>query len=353
MAKAAKSTSTSISDQIFGAAKNDNSRSTSHKVNGINFAKNLRTSVDLFAVAPQAVVETRRQQRERLNNASRLGEPATRGKRSREPIEPSEGNRPSRFPVAPVAKGRGVPVSGEAEPAQRKRHLSHATDKNPSEDLRTVFVGNLPNDTDRKALAKVFKDCGPIESVRLRCLALQPEAEKARGRAVRVLRKELKSGDHCSATAYILFEARSSVPLALQKNGFVWHERHLIVTREDDESKSFPPLTSMFLGNLPRALCEEDVWRFFEANGVPEVKRVRLIKDKESGECKGIGYVEFTSPMAARRALGLRERDLGGRPVRICNVQKSPKASKALRRDRRKEQMLQPFGPPPKGQETG
>lgn len=37
---------------------------------------------------------------------------------------------------------------------------------------RTIFVGNLPHDISRKALAGIFKECGKVASSRLRSVAV-------------------------------------------------------------------------------------------------------------------------------------------------------------------------------------
>ena len=40
------------------------------------------------------------------------------------------------------------------------------------EEERTIFVGNLPPDISRKALAGIFKECGKVASSRLRSVAV-------------------------------------------------------------------------------------------------------------------------------------------------------------------------------------
>jgi nucleolar protein 12 len=61
--------------------------------------------------------------------------------------------------------GKRLPAAAPAiAPAEEDDRLS-----------RTVFVGNLPGDVKRKALAKAFSGCGQVESVRLRSLPLKRE----------------------------------------------------------------------------------------------------------------------------------------------------------------------------------
>lgn len=45
-------------------------------------------------------------------------------------------------------------------------------EKRLDEEKRTIFVGNLPPDISRKALASIFKECGSVSTTRLRSLAV-------------------------------------------------------------------------------------------------------------------------------------------------------------------------------------
>lgn len=222
----------------------------------------------------------------------------------------------------------------------KKQVLRHAVHTNEEEDARTVFVGNLPNTIDKRDVEKIFKTCGSITAVRVRCQTLEELDEKHQnlGRAVRVLRGEIKKDEKYSATAYVLFDSAESIAPALDKNGLVFHNRHLVVTTMDAESRAYPPETSIFLGNVAYDTTEEDVWNFFQEHGVPDVKRVRLVRDRETGSCKGFGYVEFLHASSVVPAVATRGNKLNGRDLRIVHVNKSKdvKAVTASRRDKRR-----------------
>uniref|UniRef100_A0A0A9ZF65 RNA-binding protein 34 n=1 Tax=Lygus hesperus TaxID=30085 RepID=A0A0A9ZF65_LYGHE len=117
----------------------------------------------------------------------------------------------------------------------KKTLLRHALHQNLDEDGRTVFVGNLPNTIQKRVVEKMFKKCGAIEAVRIRCQALTSANEKSQnvGRAIRVLRKEIRDDPNTSAVAYVLFKNVTSVRTALQVNGVVYGNRHIIVTTLD------------------------------------------------------------------------------------------------------------------------
>lgn len=48
---------------------------------------------------------------------------------------------------------------------------------------------------------------------------------------------------------------------------------------------------AVFVGNLPFAIEENDVWNHFKQCG--EIQDVRLIRDSSTGIGKGFGYVNF------------------------------------------------------------
>ena len=59
----------------------------------------------------------------------------------------------------------------------RREEEEEREEKHNREKLgRTVFVGNVPVETDRKELQKLFKAYGEVESVRLRSVALAKES---------------------------------------------------------------------------------------------------------------------------------------------------------------------------------
>lgn len=77
-----------------------------------------------------------------------------------------------------------------------------------------------------------------------------------------------------------------------------------------------PPYIA-FVGNLPKGLVQGDVMKIFNDF---DVKNVRLIKDRETDEFKGYGYVEFETLDQLKRALSRNGRiklDNLSAPLRI------------------------------------
>lgn len=349
----------------------------------MNLTPQQKAHIDLFARAPQ-VKKMSRKDKQRLALAAAMGGPsekkpakvaATAAALGGTDASPSLGTDAGVFSTVFAEQLDGDLALGGAAPsvsattrrdrgerAKRKAPLlRHALHKNEEEDARTIFVGNLPNTVDKKQVAKVFKDCGAIESVRIRSQALEPlsgggdtahhsdgtDAKRADttvlgkkdvGRAVRILRGEVKKDPHCSATAYVLFTDAASVGTAVEKkNGVVFQKRHLVVTGLDAMSAAYPPDKSVFLGNVAYDTTEEDVWSYFTEKGISDVRRVRLVRDRDSGVCKGFGYVEFHSKSSVEPAIATRGALLNGRELRIVHVNtaKEVKAVTASRREKR------------------
>lgn len=282
-----------------------------------------KSNLDLFATVPQVKKMTRRDK-------------SAFQKKSSTPTDaPSQELFHTVFSAEDVKKAAAAQDSQKGKP----KHLRHSIHKDENEDKRTVFVGNISNSATRKEVKNIFKDCGSIESVRIRCQALtEMQDGKDVGRSIRVLRGDIRKDDRVTATAYVLFEDASSVDRALEKNSILVDGRHLVVTRLGVADSAYPPETSVFLGNVAYDTTEEDVWSFFATHGVPDIKRVRLIRDREKGVCKGFGYVEFNSPSSVKRAIAVRGNPLNGRELRVVHTNKSVEVKKGMtsRREQRK-----------------
>ncbi|XP_017079563.2 heterogeneous nuclear ribonucleoprotein 87F [Drosophila eugracilis] len=89
--------------------------------------------------------------------------------------------------------------------------------------------------------------------------------------------------------------------------------------RDRDRPRQVPtdPPFIAYVGNLPKGLVQGDVMKIFSDF---EVKKVRLIKDRETDEFKGYGYVEFETLSQLKQALSCNGRiklDNFSAPLRI------------------------------------
>jgi len=83
--------------------------------------------------------------------------------------------------------------------------------------------------------------------------------------------------------------------------------------REQKEIPESPPFTA-FLGNLPYEVTKEDIYDFFKGY---KIASVRFVKDKDTNNFKGFGYVEFDDKESLKKALALDGETLINRPLRV------------------------------------
>jgi nucleolin len=72
----------------------------------------------------------------------------------------------------------------------------------------------------------------------------------------------------------------------------------------------------LFIGNLSYDLDDDAITKFFMAVDA-EIKAIRWLHHKDSGDFKGCGYIDFWSSEACEKAASLNGKNLLGRPIRI------------------------------------
>ncbi|XP_011204476.2 uncharacterized protein LOC105227023 [Bactrocera dorsalis] len=174
-------------------------------------------------------------------------------------------------------------------------------ERDPNETACTIFVGNLPVNTKRAQLVRLFKDYGPVNGVRFRT---------ANGK---VLFKHKHRKEAGSLSAWILLKDEETVTRALALNGTVFKNNHLRVTRGNEKSSSMDTKRTIFVGNLKYSANEEKLREIFSSCG--DVEYVRCLNDDKG--CKGVAYVCFKAPEAVGLALELNETMLDERPIHV------------------------------------
>jgi RNA recognition motif-containing protein len=73
---------------------------------------------------------------------------------------------------------------------------------------------------------------------------------------------------------------------------------------------------NIYVGNLSYGMTEEALHQAFAAHGT--VESARIIKDRDTGQSKGFGFVEMPNQQEAEAAIKeLDGADLGGRKIRV------------------------------------
>ncbi|KAK3874954.1 hypothetical protein Pcinc_020143 [Petrolisthes cinctipes] len=186
---------------------------------------------------------------------------------------------------------------------------------------RTVFVGNVNITTKRKQLLKFFSKYGKVETLRLRSAAV---AKHGMTKKESVIMKKFHK-QRSSLNAYIRFTQKEMVEEALKANGIEFMEKHLRVDRsiQSETGGKENKKHAVFIGNLPFGAEEEDLWRYFADCG--EIDNVRVIRDSESGSCKGFCFINFKSSGGVEIALLKHGEEFMGRELRVMRCHKKPK----------------------------
>ena len=75
-------------------------------------------------------------------------------------------------------------------------------------------------------------------------------------------------------------------------------------------------MKNIFVGNLSFGTTEETVRSLFEAHGT--VDRVNIVRDRDTGQPRGFGFVEMTNDNEGQNAISaLNGRDLDGRTLNV------------------------------------
>ena len=234
-----------------------------------------------------------------------------------------------------------------------EKPVKQEEDKESKEDLtafqikdrkeRTVFVGNLPIDATQKQLKRVFKECGDIEKIWFRSICTEPESK--RSERAKILKKEYGSAKD-SKNGYVLYMSKKSAGDAKEKFNATKMEDKTLRVDTFLEYKPIPRAQgrtytatnpaedftkTIFIGNLPYVVSEEDVRKQFEDCG--KIENVRLIRDPKTFLGKGIGYIMFSTKEEMQKALaekkGLKFRY---RELRINRAVEPKRREKKLKR---------------------
>jgi nucleolin len=196
----------------------------------------------------------------------------------------------------------------EEEESGFKVHKKPAAGDAPANPTGTseVFMGNLSFQIDDDTLKDAMKDCGTITNI-----------------------KWLEHSDtgRFKGAGFITFDSPEAAAKAVAKNQTELLGRPMKIdfsnpraSKGGGESRPMQAkpegCTTLFCGNLSFSIDEDTMKGFFKDCG--EVSSIRWLEDKETGQFKGCGFVEFADPEASLdKAAELNGKELLGRTVRL------------------------------------
>lgn len=75
-------------------------------------------------------------------------------------------------------------------------------------------------------------------------------------------------------------------------------------------------MTNLFVGNLSYSTTDSDLEAMFSAYGV--VEKASVVRDRETGQSRGFGFVEMTNANEATQAINaLNGREMNGRAMNV------------------------------------
>lgn len=81
-------------------------------------------------------------------------------------------------------------------------------------------------------------------------------------------------------------------------------------------------VVSIFVGNLPWACTDEDLAELFAPHG--EVKRAKIVLDRETNRSRGFGFVDMEEADAAKAIEAWHGQEYNGRPLTVNLAQSRP-----------------------------
>jgi len=168
-----------------------------------------------------------------------------------------------------------------------------------------VFIGGLPSHVDEAMLKKDFAECGEISEL---LISRWPEDGSSRGMCFitwateAAMRKCLAWHDVNYEGKYIRVEERKGVDKKDKPRG-------------GGPSTKPPGCRSVAVFDLAPSVGEDELHEFFGKCG--SVSNTRILKNRETGESRGIGFVEFEVTGATDQAVLLSGTSFAGKPIKV------------------------------------
>ncbi|KAL0269191.1 UNVERIFIED_CONTAM: hypothetical protein PYX00_007002 [Menopon gallinae] len=239
-----------------------------------------------------------------------------------------------------------LPESQQVKKRKKKEVITEKSGENEAEnevkgkdfDIRkldkkdhTIFVGNIPASYDHKKVQKLFNKFGPVETARIRCVAV---ANMNMSKKTSAITKKFHESRN-SVSAYVVFKLKESVEKAVAQNGMLLDGHHLRIDYAEPQKRQ-DIKKSVFVGGLPFDIEDDELWETFENCG--EIESVRVVRDNAIGMAKGFGYVNFKSPAAVELALKLNNHEIKKRKINVqrCKREKKKKTNMKKKLDHNK-----------------
>mmetsp|Transcript_25235 Transcript_25235/g.38849 ORF Transcript_25235/g.38849 Transcript_25235/m.38849 type:complete len:351 (-) Transcript_25235:141-1193(-) len=182
-----------------------------------------------------------------------------------------------------------------------------------------LFLGNLPFAVDEAGLGAFL----PGDVTHIKWIT-DKETGKFYGSAFCEMDNSKNAAKAVAMAGSQLMGRPVKINFAPAREGDVWPPEKKVVsgggqaggTGVKAMSEKPENCVKLFIGNLSYDIDDDGIKKFFDNVGA-EVKAVRWLHHKDSGDFKGVGFVEFWNTEACDKAATLNGKNLLGRPIRI------------------------------------
>mmetsp|Transcript_3814 Transcript_3814/g.10007 ORF Transcript_3814/g.10007 Transcript_3814/m.10007 type:complete len:346 (-) Transcript_3814:287-1324(-) len=212
---------------------------------------------------------------------------------------------------------------------QNEEVVNDSTDKNAPckgnpQGVTRLFLGNLPFSVDESSLSAFLP--GIVTHIKW---ITDKETGKFYGSAFIEMDNSTSAAEAVAMAGSKLIGRPIKINLAPAREGDTWPPVKKVMSGGRSsgggqaggsgvKAMSAKPdnCLKLFIGNLSYDIDDEGIIKFF-ANVDAEVKAVRWLHHKDSGDFKGCGFVEFWNAEACEKGATLNGKNLLGRPIRI------------------------------------
>ena len=179
-----------------------------------------------------------------------------------------------------------------------------------------VYMGNLAWSIDEAAIGEAFADCGEVVSIKwfeekdtnkfLGAGVVEFESTEAAARAVAAAGREVHS--------------RETKIRAWEDRGNTGEEKRAAKTAKFDVKPLGPKppgCFTLFLGNLNFGIDDDEMGKFFMEGAGATMTTVRWLTNKDTGEFRGVGFVDFPDDENLDKAATMNGKPCMGRAVRM------------------------------------
>jgi len=262
--------------------------------------------------------EEKTEKKEKKKKSKKNKEAAAEEEKVEEVVEDVEGEKKDK-----KKKSKSEPAPEES-PEEDEAATPTATEEKAeepkaegAEECLTVFVGGLPWSAEEATVKKDFEECG--EMVRFAFLT-DRETGQPKGSCfidyatTEGVKKalEFNETDYGGRTIYV----REATPGnkggdkggKKGKKGKGKGKGELRTPGEKPDG-----CTSVVVKNFTYSTTEDSLWKLFEGCG--EISRLKLLTDRETGESKGIAFVDFASAEGVDEAIKKCNQEVEGRAI--------------------------------------